>query len=67
VQFVPKPPRVKSPCVDVCEMDEESGYCLGCRRTIDEIAGWSTYGDNHRQAVLDALPAREVSAAPVAD
>jgi predicted Fe-S protein YdhL (DUF1289 family) len=48
-------------------MDEESGYCLGCRRTIDEIAGWSTYGDNHRQAVLDALPAREVSAAPVAD
>lgn len=27
-----------SPCVGVCQMDE-SGYCLGCGRSADEIFG----------------------------
>ena len=31
---------VPSPCVGVCRMDAASGYCLGCWRTLDEIARW---------------------------
>ncbi|WP_374490549.1 DUF1289 domain-containing protein [Zoogloea sp.] len=27
-----------NPCVGVCQMDE-SGYCLGCGRSADEIFG----------------------------
>jgi uncharacterized protein len=36
----PAAPRVESPCIKVCVLDAES-VCIGCGRTIDEIAGWS--------------------------
>lgn len=49
---------VPSPCVDVCKMDPGSGLCLGCARTIDEIAAWSTLDDLARRRVWKALPAR---------
>ncbi|MDY0014306.1 MAG: DUF1289 domain-containing protein [Rhodocyclaceae bacterium] len=28
----------ESPCIGVCQIDE-SGYCLGCGRSADEIFG----------------------------
>jgi len=39
-------------------MDEDSGLCLGCFRTLDEVAGWSAMAEAERDAVMDALPAR---------
>jgi hypothetical protein len=32
--------EVQSPCIGVCSIDEASGYCQGCYRTVDEIKGW---------------------------
>jgi predicted Fe-S protein YdhL (DUF1289 family) len=53
------PPRpIKTPCVQVCVVDGESGLCLGCRRTLPEIAGWSRLSDAEREAVMAELPAR---------
>ena len=49
---------VPSPCINVCRIDEASGWCEGCLRTIDEIACWSTYDDATRRAVWDALDDR---------
>ena len=49
---------VPSPCINVCRMDEASGWCEGCLRTIDEIASWSAYDDATRRAVWDALDDR---------
>jgi hypothetical protein len=51
--------EVASPCVDVCRMDAASGYCEGCRRTLEEIACWSAYGPAEKRAVLALLPARK--------
>ena len=28
------------PCVGICSIDEESGYCIGCSRTEDEVYKW---------------------------
>lgn len=39
-------------------MDEATGYCAGCLRTIDEIAAWSALDDAERRAVWDAIAAR---------
>jgi predicted Fe-S protein YdhL (DUF1289 family) len=39
-------------------MDEASGLCVGCARTLDEIAAWSVLDDDARRAILAALPAR---------
>jgi len=46
-------------------MDAEQRYCLGCQRTLDEIARWSEMSDAEREAVLDALPGRRSDIAKV--
>ena len=51
--------EVASPCINVCRMDAKSGYCEGCRRTLDEIASWSEYSAAEKRAVLALLPARK--------
>lgn len=39
-------------------MDAGQCYCLGCGRTLDEIARWAEMSDAERQQVLERLPAR---------
>jgi uncharacterized protein len=39
-------------------MDAVSGLCIGCGRTIDEIARWSAMSDEERRAIMAGLPAR---------
>ena len=51
-------PPVPSPCVDVCRMDPVTGWCLGCARTIDEIAAWSALDNAGKRRVWKLLPAR---------
>lgn len=51
-----------SPCVKVCRMDDRTGLCIGCQRTLAEIAGWWQMRDDEKRAVLAVLPARARSA-----
>jgi predicted Fe-S protein YdhL (DUF1289 family) len=55
-----RPPSstVPSPCVNVCRMDPATDLCLGCARSLDEIAAWSTLDDLAKRRVWKALPAR---------
>lgn len=48
-----------SPCINICVMDETTGWCTGCFRTIDEIVAWSTAPNASKWAVLGELEARE--------
>jgi hypothetical protein len=50
--------EVDSPCVKVCAIHPEERLCVGCYRTIEEIAIWSRLSAAERRAVLDDLPAR---------
>ncbi len=52
------PEPIKSPCIKVCMVDASTGWCLGCGRTLKEIASWTKLGDDGREAVLGALPER---------
>jgi uncharacterized protein len=49
---------VTSPCNKVCILDAASGVCIGCFRTIDEIAAWGALDDARRAAIVAELPAR---------
>jgi hypothetical protein len=49
---------VESPCNKVCTLDARSGLCLGCGRTVDEIARWSTMNAADRARIMNELPAR---------
>ncbi|CAH2806134.1 MAG: YbaK/prolyl-tRNA synthetase associated region [uncultured Paraburkholderia sp.] len=51
---------VPSPCISVCRMDAITGWCEGCLRTIDEIAGWSLLDDDAKRAVWDSIEQRHV-------
>jgi len=51
--------RVKSPCIGVCRVDGRHGYCIGCWRTLGEIAKWSRFSETERETVLAALPGRQ--------
>ena len=47
-----------SPCIDICQMDSESGLCVGCGRTIEEIANWSSYTNEKKKNILKQLKSR---------
>jgi uncharacterized protein len=48
---------VQSPCVRICTLDR-AGICLGCFRSVAEIAAWSSATDPERRAILEACQAR---------
>ena len=57
---------MKSPCVKVCQMDPQRGLCLGCARTLDEIARWGSMSDAERDSILRQLATRlDVAKIPV--
>jgi len=50
---------VPSPCISLCEMAKDTGLCKGCLRTIDEIIGWGSAGDDYKRAVWAEIRRRE--------
>ena len=42
-------------------MDAENRYCLGCRRTLGEIARWGQMSDEEQAAVIAELGGRKSS------
>jgi predicted Fe-S protein YdhL (DUF1289 family) len=50
-------PAIASPCINVCRIGAD-GLCEGCRRTLDEIAIWSSASDSRRRAILTMVAER---------
>lgn len=55
---------IESPCVNICTLDARTRLCLGCGRTIDEIARWSTMTPADRSRVMTELPTRMAATKP---
>jgi predicted Fe-S protein YdhL (DUF1289 family) len=49
---------VASPCINVCRIDQRTGWCEGCWRTVPEITRWPIASDDERRRILAALPGR---------
>lgn len=47
-----------SPCTQVCRIDSATGLCLGCKRTLDEIADWPILSRADKLKLLDQLKTR---------
>ncbi|MBX3589715.1 MAG: DUF1289 domain-containing protein [Burkholderiaceae bacterium] len=52
---------VPSPCVSVCRIDPASGLCVGCLRTLDEIAAWGSLADGAKRAIWNEIEHRRGS------
>ncbi|MGH8801473.1 MAG: DUF1289 domain-containing protein [Casimicrobiaceae bacterium] len=52
---------VTSPCIGVCRIDPQTGWCVGCVRSLDEIAAWGSLDDRMRREVLARIALRRVT------
>ena len=52
----------ETPCIAVCIMDPRTSLCLGCGRTLPEIARWHRMDTAERYAVMALLAARMADA-----
>jgi len=61
---------IASPCIDVCRMDEVTGLCEGCYRSIAEISAWANADDPQKTLILAAVAQRrerlEMAVGPIA-
>jgi predicted Fe-S protein YdhL (DUF1289 family) len=49
---------IQTPCTRICTVDPRSGLCLGCGRTLDEIARWTALTDRERARIMAEAPQR---------
>jgi predicted Fe-S protein YdhL (DUF1289 family) len=52
---------IESPCVKVCAIDATTGWCLGCGRSMREIAAWTTLPLDQQRAIVSQLDVRKAS------
>ncbi|MFT3779334.1 MAG: DUF1289 domain-containing protein [Ottowia sp.] len=50
-----------SPCTRVCRIDAATGWCAGCWRSLEEIAGWRTMSAAEQRVVLARVRQRRLS------
>jgi predicted Fe-S protein YdhL (DUF1289 family) len=55
-------PKPDTPCIAVCVIDPTTGLCLGCGRTLAEIARWHAMERSERLSVMATLPQRMTDA-----
>jgi predicted Fe-S protein YdhL (DUF1289 family) len=58
-------PYPTTPCIAVCTIDPKSSLCMGCYRTLKEIARWDKMTEAERksmQPVLDERRAADLAA-----
>lgn len=51
-----------TPCIAVCFIDPKTKLCLGCGRTLPEIARWHAMDSAERLAVMATLHRRMLDA-----
>ena len=54
------PTRVKSPCVEICSLDDKD-MCIGCYRTANEIIEWFSASDERKREILVTVGERRAA------
>lgn len=49
---------IESPCTKICTLDQRTGLCIGCGRTLYEIAHWSGMTSEERVRIMRGLGER---------
>lgn len=49
---------IESPCILVCSIDLDTGFCHGCGRTTSEIGAWTMYSPEQRKTIMASLDER---------
>lgn len=52
---------VQSPCIRECRIDQVTGFCAGCFRTLREISYWVSYKPEQRERIMTFIAARRAA------
>jgi predicted Fe-S protein YdhL (DUF1289 family) len=58
-------PAPSTPCIKVCAVSGQTGLCVGCGRTLREIATWGQLGEPERLKIMATLSERLAALEPV--
>ncbi len=47
-----------SPCINICRISEQTGWCEGCQRRLEEIGGWRSRNEAERRDIWRRILAR---------
>jgi predicted Fe-S protein YdhL (DUF1289 family) len=47
---------ISSPCRNICELHDD--VCIGCRRSLEEIAAWAGLSEAERRRIMAELDRR---------
>ena len=60
-------PDIPSPCVGICTLDPATNRCVGCMRTVGEIAEWTGATNERRYEIVRDLRRRRIADGRVSD
>ena len=49
--------KIDSPCIDICTIDWDSGECIRCGRTVEEVRNWANFDNLKKKQILENLNA----------
>ena len=52
--------KIKSPCMENCQLDVDGRFCLGCFMYLDEISGWQTFSEEKKKNILNEIKLRKL-------
>ena len=52
--------EIDSPCIDICTIDRNSGECIGCGRTVEEVRNWANFDNLKKKQILENLNAIKI-------
>jgi predicted Fe-S protein YdhL (DUF1289 family) len=46
---------MKTPCINLCAVSGITKKCIGCGRSLKQIAEWNRYSDEERERIMKEL------------
>jgi hypothetical protein len=50
--------QIHTPCINVCELDKSKTYCIGCKRTKEELFNWAALSEEEQLKKIEELKYR---------
>lgn len=47
--------EIMSPCKNICQLDSEGNYCIGCFRSYEEKKTWWKFTKEEKLKILEEL------------
>ncbi len=52
--------KIKSPCMEKCQLDVDGKFCIVCFRYLEEISGWQTFSEEKKKNILNNIKLRKL-------